>query len=563
MDFEANTMRKILVPLLALAVSACAAEAAPPKTPEAPAGQTNATPAGDPFAVSGPLREEWMPLLKPPVIDPAKTKLQAPPPGLAAPPALCATRAARKPEAKVSCADATSALAALDAALAQQDVEKRDAALTDLEPCAGLPPGVARALRAENAPVECGEALAEPLLKAPPAGMNGLVYHALLGQAIASRLARAAQNPPTLAPPHDRARVLEYTKTKMRPWFEEQAHAIEEVSRSAAELPYYGKGIAAIESGIADLRLVEAARNAPIPSEFAKDDELKNAYYGSLDQWLDPRKDRGRDAALVGMKELSLVGVLHDARIDRARVLLSRLYGGRRVDALDVLIVPPLPKAAPSTVEERLAGALPTLYAGLLLDEQAAAKPGVMRMLLEKGLPLPQRMALRSAKLSPETSALYARGRLDLGRTYWRGVDFDLAAALASAARAAQPSEETTFVLALALALRSGPEDAAEMMRKTPRALGSAQTAALDFIAKQSPAGRWAGAAAFDAAVVHQLAAPEGADAAYWSNVAERYKQAAALLTDPAQRAAADDRAKAAEALSKAVGEGAKPAPKK
>ncbi|APR80956.1 Hypothetical protein A7982_06303 [Minicystis rosea] len=565
MDFEANPMQKILAPLLALAVSACAAEAQPPKTPEAPtpAAQTKAPAGADPFAVTGPTREEWMPLLKPPVIDPAKTKLQSPPPGLAPPPAMCATWAARKSTPNAKCADAAAGLVALDAAMAQPDGEKRDVALADLESCTGLPAGVARALRGENAPVECGEALAEPMLKAPPAGMNGLVYHALLGQAIASRLARAAHNAPVLAPPHDRARVLEFIKTKMRPWFEEQARAIEEVSRSAAELPYYGKGIAAIESGVADLRLVEAARNAPIPAEFAKDEELKNAYYGSLDQWLDPRKDRGRDAALVGLKELALVGVIHDPRVDRARTMLSRLYGGRRVDALDVLILPVLPKAAPTNVEERLAGVLPTLYAGLLLEEQAAAKPGILRMLLQKGLPLPQRMALRSATLTPEASALYARGRLDLGRAYWRGVDFDLAATLASASRTAVPSEETTFLLALALALRSGPEDAADMMRKTPRALGSAQTAALDVVAHQSPAGRLAGAAAFDAAVVHQLAAPEGADAAYWHDVAERYKAAAALLTDAAQRAVADDRAKAAEALAKAVAEGApKPAQK-
>lgn len=554
-------MRRLILSFLALAASACAATpapVAPAATPEGPPPAAAPASAGDPFAFSGPPREEWMPLLKPPVIDPAKTKLGPAPAGLAPPPATCAAWAARKGSPKTKCADTASALAALDAALGQPDADKRDAALADLEVCAGLPAGVARALRAENAPIECGEALAEPLLKAPPAAMNGLVYHALLGQAIASRLARAAHGAPTLPAPHDKARVLEFMKTKMRPWFEQQTRAVEEVARAAAELPYYGKGIAAIEAGVADLRIVEAARNAPIPDEFGRDDELKNAYYGSLDQWLDPRKDRGRDAALVGLKELALVGVIHDARVDRARAMLSRLYGGRRVDALDVLIVPPLPRAAPGNVEERLAAALPTLYAGLLLDEQAASRPGTLRMLLEKGVPLPQRMALKGVNLSADVSALYARARLELGRMYWRGSDFDQAAALASAARAAAPNDEgNTFVLALALALRSGPDDAGDMMRRAPRALSEPKTDALDFLAKQSPPGRLAGAAAFDAAVVEQLAAPEGADAAYWTRVAARFKAAAALLTDPAARAAAEDRGKAAEALAKAVAGGA------
>jgi hypothetical protein len=556
-------MRRLLFPLLSLlpllALSACAEPALPAKSPEAgpppPVVKASAPAPGDAFAINGPVREEWMPLLKPPVIDPSKTRLLAPPPGLAPAPAGCAAFAARKGEPRAKCADTASALAALDAALAVTDVDKRDGALADLEACSGLPAGVARALRAEMAPMECGEALVEPLLKAPPAGMNGLVYHALLGQAVASRLSRTAHNPPTLARPYDRQRVLEFTRGPMRAWFEEQSRAIEEVSQAAAELPYYGKGIAAIEAGIADLRLVEAARSAPIPDEFAKDDELKNAYYGSLDQWLDPRKDRGRDAALVGLKELALVGVLHDGRVDRARVMLSRLYGGRRVDALDGLLLPPLPKAAPTSVEERLAGALPTLYAGLLLDERAATRPGTLRMLLEKGLPLPQRMALRGIVLPPEVSTLYARARLELGRVYWRGVDFDQAASLASGARAAAPSDDASFVLALALALRNGPDDAADMMRKAPHTFTAIETRALDVLAQQTPPGRLAGLSSFDAAMVRQLAAPENAGADYWNDVARRYHTAAGLLTEPAQRAAAEERAKVSEALARAVAE--------
>ena len=172
-------------------------------------------------------------------------------------------------------------------------------------------------------------------------------------------------------------------------------------------------------------------------------------------------------------------------------------------------------------------------------------------MLLDRGLPLPQRAALRGGALGPEVTALYARARLELGRVYWRAMDFDQAASLAAAARAAAPSDDATFLLALALALRSGPEDAADMMRKAPHTFTSAETPALDLLARQP--GRLAGLSGFDAALVHQLAAPENAGPAYWNDVARRFQAAAAVLTDPAQRAAAEARARASEALARAV----------
>jgi hypothetical protein len=416
-------------------------------------------------------------------------------------------------------------------------------------------PGVARALRAELAPAECGEAITAPLLASPPAGISGLIHHALLGQAIASRLARAATGAPTLAPPYTRARVVEFTNGPMKTWFTEQALVIQEVSHAAVELPYYAKGITAIEAGVAEMRLVETVRDAPLPDEMAKNADLRNEYYGALDQGLDPRKDRGRDAALVGLRELALVGVLHDARVDRARALLSHIYGGRRIDALDALLLPSLPKASPSSVEERLAQKLPTFYAGLLLDEQAGSRAGTLRMMLEKGIPLPQRSALRTAALTPETRSLLTRARIELGRLYFRAVDFDQAAALSSNwPQGIERPEDTTLLLALAIALRGGPEDAADMMRKAPLALTSmGKVAALDYLAQKSPPGPNAGLSAFDAALIKQITAPQGADKAYWSEVAARYQKAASLLGDPAQRGAAEERGKAATLLAGAA----------
>lgn len=555
-------MRLLLASFLGLSVAACAGPTTPPpNVPPSPGAPAPAPPptlalaSPEAFNIDGPLREEWMPLLKAPAVDPQKVRLSTAPPGLPKAPAACDAFVSRKGAAPPSCGDAKAALAALDAALTPDDPARRDALLVSLEGCAGLPAGVVRAIRAELAPMACGEAIVAPVVNAPPAGITGHVYLPLLGQAVASRLSRAASTPPRLAPPFTKPRVVEFTKGPMANWLTEQALLIQQLSQEAVELPAYAKGITAIEAGVAEMRLVEAVRSAPIPDEFAKDPELQTQYYGTLDQVLDPRKDRGRDAALVGLRELALVGAIHDARVDRARSLLARLYGGRRIDALDALLLPPLPKAAPTSVEERLAGKLPTYYAGILLDEQAGSRAGTLRMFLEKGIPLPQRNALRTATLTSETRTLLARGRLALGQLYWRSVDFDESAALTSKwPRGEARTDEATLYLALAIALRGGPEDANDMMHKAPLALSSiGKVSALDFIAQAKPPGPHAGIAAFDGAILRQITAPEGANAAYFREVAERFRRAAALFSVPEERALAEERAKVAEQLAAAI----------
>jgi hypothetical protein len=177
-----------------------------------------------------------------------------------------------------------------------------------------------------------------------------------------------------------------------------------------------------------------------------------------------------------------------------------------------------------------------------------------MRMLLERGIPLEQRALLRTAKLSPEAQLLYARARVELGRLYWRAVDFDQATALLKAwpEGAARPAE-ATFLLALALGLRNGPEDAALMMRRAPLSgLGLGELAALDWVARSRSALPYAGIAAFDAALIKQLAAPQGADARYWTEVAARFREARTLLSGrPAQ--VAEEHARAADEIARAI----------
>lgn len=480
------------------------------------------------------------------------SKLPPLPKGLPEAPKACNAFVSRKATASAACAEPDKALEALDKALSEANADKRDALLLGLESCAGLPAGVARALRAELAPTECADVIVEPVVNAPPKGMDGTVYATLRGLATAARLARTGGSPPKLTPPFETKKVKEFVAGPMKDWMAAQAVAIQELSTESAKLGFYARGIAAIEAGMADLRVVEVVRAVPLPDALAKEPEAKNIYYAELDQVLDPRKDRGRDATLVGLRDLAAVGVLKDARVERARGLLSRLYGGRRIDALDALLAPPLAKLEAKGLSERLAAKLPTFYAGLLLGSDEAKKPEVLRALIERGIPVRQRIALKDADLSPETRRLYARARFELGRVYLRAVDFDQAAALLSGLPETARTPDDVLLAALVSALRNGPEDAATMVRSAPvPMLGMGDIAALDGITKaKSPS---AGLAAFDAALVKQITAPIGADAAFFRDVAARFHEASGLLSDAAMRKSADERAKAAEAVAGAI----------
>ncbi|MRG91468.1 hypothetical protein [Polyangium spumosum] len=557
-------MRMLFPLILLVAMAGCAPTAASTPGPQTPtnAGDTPPTPtkttppgataqpdAGKPGGDKKPYREEE---LAEPKFDLVITPLPPAPKGLAAAPKACDVFLKRKLTEAPSCAEPARALEALDKALAEGNVDKRDAMLAGLESCAGLPPGVARALRAELAPMACADVILEPVIAAPPKGIDGAVYTTMRGLATAARLSRAGDAPPKITPPYDKQKLLAFINGPMKDWVAEQATAIQALSNDAAGLRYYARGVAAIEAGMADLRLVEAVRAVPLPPELAKEPDARNIYYAELDQTLDPRKDRGRDAVLVGMRDLAAVGVLRDTRLDRARALLSRLYGGRRIDALDALIVPPLPKVAPADLTERLATKLPTFHAGLLLPKDAAAKASVLRALMERGIPLPHRIALKNETPVDDARRMYARARVELGRVYLRAVDFDQAASLYAGLPEGARTDEDAFFSALVEALRNGPEDAATMVRSAPvPMLGMGQIAGLDAITKAK--GPFAGAAAFDAALIKQITAPIGADAAYFRDVAARFKEAAGLLGDAAQRKSAEDRAKAAEATASAI----------
>ena len=421
-----------------------------------------------------------------------------------------------------------------------------DAQLLALEACTAFPVGAIRALRAERLPARCRDLLTSNY--AVPEGTRADLRDALLGLGISAQLRRLVQDPPTLPPPHDRARVEAFVKGELAKWIQSQAKAVFALSSRGASLSGYAKGIVAVEAGMADMRFVEAARSAPVPEEIRGDGELTEAYYATLDQALEPRKTRGRDAALVGLKHLAQVGVLRDERVVLARAMLSKLYAGRRIDALDALLLPtPKPKEGEQPASEAIAAAIPSFYVPLFVPKLDATTPSTLTALGRHGLPRIARMQLVEPAAPKETRALYARLLFDLARTYWRADDFRAAAKASAPLKG--PAVE--LIAALSQVLQNGPKDAADMMLRGPLLpKGLTKVGPLDQLQKSSPS--LSGFAAFDAAVLLETAPPPDAKAAYWKDVAARYAFAEKRLP-PDLRKLAAERRKAAEETARAV----------
>lgn len=546
-------MRSALLGTLLLLLVGCTPAAPPvtpapslPEPPVASAAPVDSKPAPppDPFAIPEDLRTEPPPATP---TDEAPPPLPAPRKDVRGPDKSCAAWAKRKKAKAPVCKEKTAALATLETALAEADEGKRDAALAALEDCAGLPAGLMRALRADLAPTECADVLVEPLLSKPPKGTSNAVLQVLTGQALAGRLARLGGDLPAMKPPYEKQKILEHIKGPIVKWLIAQTSSIEEISQTGAKLHSYGRALVAIEAGMADMRLVDSARTVPVPKEW--DDELKGVYQGALEEVMEPRKKRGRDAALLGLGGMASLGVTGDTRLGKARQFLTKLYRGRRIDALDGLLLPAVGDGG-KTPEQRLAARLPTFYATQLLDPAAMTDADALRSWIGRGLPVALRGALRGATLTAEQRRLVAQARLELGKQYWRRFDFDEAIALTGKEK--ERSEEDKLLLATALALRGGPENAADMMLRPPStSLGALNVAALDQIAKSS--SPMAPLAAYNGAFLLALSPPENADEGFWRGVAKRFQDAAARLQDSKQKAQADQEAKQAGEIADAL----------
>lgn len=523
------TLAPMRLPAVVLLVTACAA------SPERPA----ATPPPAPGPAVDPAS------LRPQREDPPVQPAAVPPP-----PAECARYL--EPAA---CAPGPPVAERLANALVIEEPIARDRELACAEAQGAEAAPLVRALRADLAPVACADVLVSAFLEGSSIQPSKVEEQTLLGLHIAGQLARLVDAPPSLAPPFDKAVFLSFFERELKPWLIGQALAIGELSLRGSRLTGYGKAIAAIAASSADLRFVRAARAVPLPIELASDPEVRDTYYGSLDEALEPRKARGRDAALVGLRVLAELGALSDPRIEQARTVLSELYGGSRVAALEELLLPPLPALPRDTVEERLAARLPTFYAGrLLAGTSRATDPRLLRALLERGIPSNLAARLDREPLSPEARFLYAFAELRRGITYFSASAFQKVGALLGPA---PKDEAAALVFALARALEQAPKDAAELVLASPRLegpLGSLEP--LDALARgKSP---FAPLAEFDAAFLRALAPPE-ASAPFWDDVADRFARAARAAKAPEHRARAREHEEAARQTAAVLREEPKP----
>ncbi|HYO97204.1 MAG TPA: hypothetical protein VER33_21990 [Polyangiaceae bacterium] len=479
------------------------------------------SPAPLPRTPPGPARQPSEPVATAPAKGAPPKPAEVPPP-----PSECAAYG----QPTDTCPPAGALAPALVAALEQTEPRERDRQLACVERGAQGLAGVIRALRAELAPLACADAVVTPFLERRGAPLDAQDENALLGLLVAGQMSRLVAKPPELSPPFDKPRFMQFLEQELKPWMVAQALAIGELSLRASRLRGYGKAVAAVEAGVCDLRFVQVVREVPLPAELAAEPEFKDVYFAALDEALEPRKARGRDAALVGLRLFYDLGALNDNHVARARLLLSQLYAGSRVDALDALLLPELPRLTATTVEERLAASLPTFYASRLLGvPKNPGEPRLLRAFIERGLPRELRTALDAAALGDQARALYAVAEARRGVLYFSGPAFKHAAELAAPLRG-NPGAELTA--AVSQALQSAPRDAAELMLGTGPRLGQGLGAAepLELLAQRP--GPFRGEAEFDAAFIRWLSPPQN-DPAFWEDLAARFTRARKALGTP------------------------------
>lgn len=458
------------------------------------------------------------------------------------PPAANCPKAGPLP-AQASCERPVGRLAA---ALLADDANL-DEQLAALEACSEFEPGIVRILRAERAPL-CADELALPVVGANATGRDEqdaalatgasapslALQRILVGLGLGARLRRTVQEAPAAPPAVTRAELESYFSEKLFPWATQQSQGIFELAQAGSKLSGYARGVVAIESAMADLRFVDMARRVPLPPDMSSDEEIAEIYYSSLDEALEPRKTRGRDAALIGLSEFARAGMTQGPRLAIARELITRVYAGNRMRALDALLTPPGPSCSEETPLEQVALALETPHAGVLIAPLQPS-PAVTPCLLTRGVPTFLRRSLEASSSSQD--ALYLGvAEFSLGQTYFMAENFQNAEAAFSRALDTETSslepaqvQAAQLLRALSVGIMSGPQSPVELFRygsRFPAPLG--ELTLLDALGAGS--GRTAGMAAFDAAYLRELAPKEGSPQ-FWREVAQGYTTAANKLS--------------------------------
>lgn len=511
--------------LLLTACGAGGAVAPPAQAPGAPPNQL----AGDMTSPSAP---------KP-------AGLEAAPTGVPAAPSECTPFTAPAPS---SCEPGDFKAQLADALTAAP--EARDTRLHCLETSRDAPPGLVRALRADLAPRHCGDVIVDDSIG--KAGQTRELADALVGLAVGARLNRTVRQAPLPRPPFSKAEFLKHFKEVLSPWIAEQAHAVDTLSRVGPRLSSYGKAVVALEAGLADMRFVGVARSLELPQEMKDDPEIRETYLVALEQALEPRILRGRDAALVGLGELSRQGITNDARLQEARALLSQLYAGRRIDALDGLLLPALSPVSQATPALKTAANLPAFYALRFDPAPTIDDVQLLRARLQQGVPPALWLSALPNGTTPELTALAQRALFQLGQEYFWAEPF---AKVGTIATPAEPN--AALIAALAKVLARGPRNAAALMLGPPTLPPELRDVSeLDALAKQK--GPVAGLAEFDAAYLRGLSPPAN-DPAFWKEQVARYGRAQKALVDKVAKQKADELARAAADTEKELRKQTKP----
>lgn len=542
-------------PLLAPPGPSAAAPAASAPIPVPPAA-----PPPDPFAIPGGL---W----KLDVVEVERTweALKLPASGKGKRPAICAGYARRKGKSPPVCADRQQGLAALAAAI-EREGESRDEALADLEGCASLPTPMVRALRAHYAPTSCAGELAESYLAVkedkpfhdalrlamgrlqqypagslPSAAMAGEIWwpsrNALQGQAVASRIHRIREESPmpSFSGPAAKDGILRFVNTRLLAWIKKRREALGAADELARRLPRgsYGRALAASELGLAYGEFVREFRATPIPAEIKKDDELRAAYLGALDQVSEPVRQQATRLLAEAGAMWAQQGVLHERAADDVHAWLSKAHRSKMGWQKDLLL-PPSP-APGASVEERLAARLPLFASAMIFAVEASRTPAILRAMLSSGLSWGWFRGEPKAR-DAEERLLLTRGHVALGLRWRHRAHLDEGLQAQAAVPSERRSPEEQLWVAHALAYRRGisslPEDI-----EAASAPAAVPVEALEALALAKPPGPFASGALVSIVTALDLFSPPTGDAvAFHKAQLARLEAALPLLSDDAQR---------------------------
>jgi hypothetical protein len=206
-----------------------------------------------------------------------------------------------------------------------------------------------------------------------------------------------------------------------------------------------------------------------------------------------PDTSRVDRASLAAVEAMGAEGIGDAYRLEPARGWLTTPFGWlAEIDALRLPEAPPGPRAPsppqpPSlgkmpcrdcyddhrralTLVERLAEDLPSFLSAHLLRLDELNNADVLRALAGRGsLPVRVRVALAHGWPSTEARRTAARARLALGLQFFDRRDVDSALAIFALQPAAERTDGTRLLLALALALHAGPQDLAGWTREPIR----------------------------------------------------------------------------------------------